>query len=147
MGIDWKKITGNKNITEFSRIVETCYVTPKRNTGLKIKIEVLEYPEGYHPGGNYKTKVSHLIWTPDQKSPYTSTDQKESIAEAINASIAGLYEYDSDKFPNDVVFYVAEDIHRICKYLDYIDGNGNSVTEKEAKKRRSDWREKQKKLS
>jgi len=139
MGIDWKKITNNKNITEVFRIVETFYITPKRNENIKIKIEVHEYPEGYHPGGNYKTKASHLIWTPAQIGPYTSEDNKETIAEAINASIAGLCEYDKDKFPNDVVFYVAEDICRIGEYVDYIDGNGNSVNREEVEKRIGQW--------
>lgn len=135
MTIDWKKITGNKNIANVSRIVETFYVTPKRNGGLKIRIEVHEHPENEY---KYMALASHEIWAPDQASPYNSYNSGETIEAAINESIAGLCDHDNDKFENDVVFYVTEDVNgnRV-----YIDGNGNSVTEEEARKKRNQWNE------
>ena len=135
MGIDWKKITSNKNITEVFRIVETFYVTPKRNENIKIKIEVQE-----HPGGIYYGIANYGFWSPGNPgSPYISINDEKNIEDAVNESIKGFCPFDIDNFPNDVIFYVPID-DNTGENIDYIDGNGNSVTKEEAKKKIKQWR-------
>ena len=127
--LDWKKIKQvNKSIPAF--LVGIFQIDDYRNIN-SISIKIWERADSNFP---YLGECEYAFWGPDQADPYKSTNPSKSIEAAFNEALAGITFYDSEKFPNDVVFFE--------KNGTYIDGNGKEVTLTEIQNRIKKYRQK-----
>ena len=115
------------NIISVSKVVALFYIDYRRAPN-NLAIEVIENEDGGFTGiANYS------IWGPNQGAPYKSIHIKDSIKDALQDVLEGIIEFDDNSFPDDVLFWEAED-------ETLYDGTGEKVSLEEAERRRAEYR-------
>jgi len=111
-------------VIKVKRFVETFFINYHR-APKDSKIEIIQYNEKFFLGA-----CNYGIWGPDQITEYKCSRSSSSVIEALNDTLRGIQTLDSASIPNDLLFWVADD--------DTVyDGNGEKITIKEARKRRT----------
>jgi len=115
------------NIISISKVVALFYIDYKRAPN-NLTVEIIENEDGSFIG-----EANYSIWGPNQGSPYKSIRIKDSIYDALQDVLEGIIEFDDNSFPDDVLFWEAED-------ETLYDGTGKKVSLEEAERRRAEYR-------
>jgi hypothetical protein len=115
------------NIISVSKVVALFYIDYRRAPN-NLAVEVIENDDGSFIG-----EANYSIWGPNQGSPYKSIRIKDSIHDALQDVLEGIIEFDDNSFPDDVLFWEAED-------ETLYDGTGEKVSLEEAERRRAEYR-------
>ncbi len=91
--------------------------------------------EDLNLSSHYVGECEYAFWGPNQVGSYSSMHPQNTIEEAFNDALSGLTSFDSNDFPNEVVFF---EKHMQNGNI-YYDGNGNEVSLDEIIKRRNNY--------
>jgi hypothetical protein len=116
-------------VIKVKRLVETFFINYHR-APRDLKIDIVQYNDKFFIG-----VCNYGIWGPHQAEPYKNSRPSSSVIEALNDTLRGIQTLDSASIPNELIFWVS------CNETVY-DGNGELITLKEARKRRSNNKKK-----
>lgn len=130
---DFSKTISLPEIVEVNRLVETFSINYHR-APRDMRVNIVEYDNNWFFGF-----CNYGIWGPDQADPYKSSNPKKTVIDALNDALDGIRTFDSATIPNRLIFWVSDD--------DIIyDGNREKITRMEAEHRRSNNKEKFKRM-
>jgi len=127
--IDWDKIIYKDFVEQISLVVAVVKVDLLHGPE-DLKIEVVK-----NPNGKFMGICNYEFWGPNQGDPYSSSEECDSIEDAVEDSLAAIRHHYRKEDPPDLMFWIKSNRWHPVE-SEYLDGNGHVLTYDEVMERR-----------